>query len=282
MPTKAEMYVQMAEQAARQLTGSWQEWAGFLTTAARLYKYPFHEQLMIYAQRPDATACAEYDLWNEKMGAVCAARLQRHRPGGRFRRPAPAALCVRYFRHRRPATNSRAPWLWQLEEQHTWSPVSGHAGTQLRRCRRGPCPAAGAMWPESWRRNTGTDHQQDLLYIVDGSFLEEYDELNVEVQFKAAATVSITYALMSRCGLEPEQLLSATRTLWRSSTSTPRPPSGRWERQSARSTSRCCGRSASPSRTMNAPAYRGKEHATHGEQPDLHAERGLPDSRPEA
>ena len=68
MPTKAEMYAQMAEKVAVQLTGSWQEWAAFLTTAARLYKYPFHEQLMIYAQRPDATACAEYDLWNEKMG----------------------------------------------------------------------------------------------------------------------------------------------------------------------------------------------------------------------
>ena len=68
MPTKAEQYAQMADQVARQLTGSWQEWAGFLTTAARLYKYPFHEQMMIYAQRPDATACAEYDLWNNRMG----------------------------------------------------------------------------------------------------------------------------------------------------------------------------------------------------------------------
>ena len=84
MPTKAEQYAQMADQVARQLTGSWQEWAGFLTTAVRLYKYPFHEQMMIYAQRPDATACAEYDL----------ARLQGYRAGGRFRRPAPAALCV--------------------------------------------------------------------------------------------------------------------------------------------------------------------------------------------
>ena len=68
MPTKAEMYAQMAEKVAVQLTGSWQEWAGFLTTAARLYKYPYYEQLMIYAQRPDATACAEYDLWNDRMG----------------------------------------------------------------------------------------------------------------------------------------------------------------------------------------------------------------------
>ena len=94
MPTKAEQYAQMADQVARQLTGSWQEWAGFLTTAARLYKYPFHEQMMIYAQRPDATACAEYDLWNNRMGRVCAARVQGYRAGGRFRGPAPAAVCV--------------------------------------------------------------------------------------------------------------------------------------------------------------------------------------------
>ena len=102
MPTKAELYAQMADQVATQLTGSWQEWTAFLTTAARLYKYPFHEQLMIYAQRPDATACAEYDLWNDTHGPVCAARLQGHRPGGRFRGQAPAAVCVRYFRHRHP------------------------------------------------------------------------------------------------------------------------------------------------------------------------------------
>ena len=67
MPTKAEQYAQMADQVARQLTGSWQEWAGFLTTAARLYKYPYQEQLLIYAQRPEATACATYELWNRTM-----------------------------------------------------------------------------------------------------------------------------------------------------------------------------------------------------------------------
>ena len=68
MPSKAEFYRQMAEQVSTRLVGSWQEWTAFLTTAARLYKYPFHEQMMIYAQRPDATACAEYDLWNNRMG----------------------------------------------------------------------------------------------------------------------------------------------------------------------------------------------------------------------
>ena len=102
MPSKAEFYRQMAEQVSTQLVGSWKEWTAFLTTAARLYKYPFHEQMMIYAQRPDATACAEYDLWNEKNGTVCAPWLQGYCPGGRFRRQASPALCVRYFRYRHP------------------------------------------------------------------------------------------------------------------------------------------------------------------------------------
>ena len=67
MPGTAQSYAQMARHTAKQITGSHQAWTGFLTTAARFYKYPYHEQLMIYAQRPDATACAEYDLWNQTM-----------------------------------------------------------------------------------------------------------------------------------------------------------------------------------------------------------------------
>ena len=67
MANKMQFYAQMAEDAARQITGSREQWTAFLRTAARLYKYPYHEQLMIFAQRPDATACAEYDLWNDTM-----------------------------------------------------------------------------------------------------------------------------------------------------------------------------------------------------------------------
>ena len=68
MPSKLQSYMQMADEAQRQITGSLQGWTSFLSTAARLYKYPYAEQVMIHAQRPDATACAEYDFWNEKMG----------------------------------------------------------------------------------------------------------------------------------------------------------------------------------------------------------------------
>ena len=202
MPTKAELYAQMAEKVTTQLTGSWQEWAGFLTTASRLYKYPFHEQLMIYAQRPDATACAEYDLWNEKMGRY-------------VRRGSKGIALVDDFGDRPrlryvfdisdtgTREHSRTPWLWQLEERHldsvqvmlerTYDVSGDDLAGQLTE-------VAGKLAEEYW-----TEHQQDFFYIVDGSFLEEYDEYNIGAQFKAAATVSITYALMSRCGLEPER-----------------------------------------------------------------------------
>ena len=202
MPTKAELYAQMAEKVTTQLTGSWQEWAGFLTTASRLYKYPFHEQLMIYAQRPDATACAEYDLWNEKMGRY----VRRGSKGIALVDDSGDRPRLRYvfdISDTGTREHSRTPWLWQLEERHLDSvqamlertyDVSGNdlAG-QLTE-------VAGKLAEEYW-----TEHQQDFFYIVDGSFLEEYDEYNIGVQFKAAATVSITYALMSRCGLEPER-----------------------------------------------------------------------------
>lgn len=68
MPSKLQMYEQMADQTAKQVTGSFGEWTAFLETMGRLYKYPFHEQLMIFAQKPNATACADYDLWNKQMG----------------------------------------------------------------------------------------------------------------------------------------------------------------------------------------------------------------------
>ena len=202
MPTKAEQYAQMADKVATQLTGSWQEWAGFLTTASRLYKYPFHEQLMIYAQRPDATACAEYDLWNEKMGRY----VRRGSKGIALVDDSGDRPRLRYvfdISDTGTREHSRTPWLWQLEERHldsvqamlerTYDVSGDDLAGQLTE-------VAGKLAEEYW-----TEHQQDFFYIVDGSFLEEYDEYNIGVQFKAAATVSITYALMSRCGLEPER-----------------------------------------------------------------------------
>ena len=276
MPTKAEQYAQMADQVARQLTGSWQEWAGFLTTAARLYKYPYHEQLMIYAQRPDATACAEYDLWNNRMGRY----VRRGSKGIALVDDSGDRPRLRYvfdISDTGTREHSRTPWLWTLNEEHT-APVmamlernydvsGGDLAQQL-------ADVAAKLAEEYW-----ADHRRDILPIVDGSFLEEYDEYNIEVQFKSAATVSITYALMSRCGLEPEQYFSHEDFMPIFDFNTPAVIGalGTAVSQANQQVLRQIGVTI-----QNYERAKSAERsATHGEQPDLHEERRLPDSRPE-
>ena len=275
MPTKAEQYAQMADQVARQLTGSWQEWAGFLTTAAQLYKYPFHEQMMIYAQRPDATACAEYDLWNNRMGRY----VRRGSKGIALVDDSGDRPRLRYvfdISDTGTREHSRTPWLWTLNEEHT-APVmamlernydvsGGDLAQQL-------ADVAAKLAEEYW-----ADHRRDILPIVDGSFLEEYDEYNIEVQFKSAATVSITYALMSRCGLEPEQYFSHEDFMPIFDFNTPAVIGalGTAVSQANQQVLRQIGVTV-----QNYERAKSAERsATHGEQPDLHSERGLPDSRP--
>ncbi len=275
MPTKAEQYAQMADQVARQLTGSWQEWAGFLTTAARLYKYPFHEQLMIYAQRPDATACAEYDLWNNRMGRY----VRRGSKGIALVDDSGDRPRLRYvfdISDTGTREHSRTPWLWTMNEEHI-APVMAMlernydvGGNDLA---QQLADVAAGLAEEYW-----TDHRQDILYIVDGSFLEEYDEENIGMQFKSAATVSITYALMSRCGLEPEQYFSHEDFMAIFDFNTPATVGalGTAISQANQQVLRQIGVTI-----QNYERAKSAERsATHGEQPDLHSERGLPDSRP--
>ena len=276
MPTKAEFYRQMAEQVSTRLVGSWKEWTAFLTTAARLYKYPFHEQMMIYAQRPDAIACAEYDLWNDKMGRY----VRRGSKGIALVDDSGDRPRLRYvfdISDTGTREHSRTPWLWQLEEQHI-GPVSAMlersysvAGDDLA---QQLTDVAGKLASEYW-----DEHQKDFRYIVDDSFLAEYDDYNIEVQFKSAATVSIAYALMSRCGLEPENYFQHEDFMAIFDFNTP-------------ATIGALGTAVSQ---INQQVLRQigvtiqnyeREHLaersiSHGEQPDLHEERRLPDSRPE-
>ena len=276
MPSKAEFYRQMAEQVSTRLVGSWKEWTAFLTTAARLYKYPFHEQMMIYAQRPDATACAEYDLWNEKMGRY----VRRGSKGIALVDDSGDRPRLRYvfdISDTGTREHSRTPWLWQLEEQHI-GPVSamlernyGVAGDNLA---QQLTDVAGELASEYW-----DEHQQDFRYIVDGSFLEEYDELNIEVQFKSAATVSIAYALMSRCGLDTDQYFQHEDFMPIFDFNTPATVGalGAAVSQINQQVLRQIG--------VTIQNYEREQLAersvTHGEQPDLHEERRLPGSRPE-
>ena len=201
MPSKLQFYTQMADTTARQVTGSFGEWTAFLETMGRLYKYPFHEQLMIFAQKPNATACADYDLWNKQMdryvrrGSKGIALLDTTGDNPRLK-------YVFDVSDTGGRENSRRLNLWEYKDEHHNSVttdlenrfgVSGEKGLadQLEQI-------ASKLVTEYWN-----DNRRDILGILADSFLEEYDDYNVEVAFRNAATVSTTYALMSRCGLNP-------------------------------------------------------------------------------
>ena len=275
MPNKLQAYAEQAERTARQITGSHLAWTAFLTTAARLYKYPYNEQLMIYMQRPEATACAEYDFWNAKMG-----RYVRRGSTGIALIDAtgykPRLKYVFDVSDTGGKENARRVNLWELKDAHTDSVsamlernygVSGKNGLaeQFEN-------VASQLAAEYWR-----DHSRDILGIVADSYLEEYDDYNIEVAFKNAAVVSITYSLMSRCGMQPEDHFEHEDFFSIFDFNTPR-------------TVAALGTAVSE---INEQVLRQievtirnyeREHsaertAEHGEQPDLHEERRLPDSR---
>ena len=206
MSQKTLYYAQLAEDTARRLTGNWERWAGFLSTAARLYKYPYPDQLMIYAQRPDATACASYDVWNDRMNRY----VRRGSKGIALLDDAGDRLRLRYVfdladTGTRP--NSRDPWLWTLEDRHgipVKAMLERRYGTAADTLPQQLADAAGQLADAYW-----ADHGQEIGGILANSMLEEYDELNRGLAFKRAVTASTTFALLSRCGYAPENHFGA-------------------------------------------------------------------------
>ena len=201
-PSKAAYYTQMAEEAARQVTGSREQWTAFLTTAARLYKYPYNEQLMIYKQRPDATACAEYDLWNKTMRRY----VRRGSKGIALVDNTGSRPKLRYVfdvSDTGERENSRPVNLWSMREEYVPAVQDAlertygvGAGAGLEEQIGG---IASRLAAEYWEEN-----KDSILGIVDDSFLYGYDEFNVGVSFRRAAETSIKYMLCSRCVEDPE------------------------------------------------------------------------------
>ena len=200
MPSKTEEYLALAQRTANGLTRYWESWTDYLTTASRLYKYPFADQLMIYAQRPDATACADFDIWNNRMnryvrrGAKGIALLDESSGFPRLH----YVFDVSDTGVRR---NSRDPEVWQYNDDLK-QPVSEMLrktyGISGERVSQQLADAAGKLVADYWDNNGG-----DIRAIVDGSLLMDYDEAGVEMQFKSAAAISVTYTLLERCGFEP-------------------------------------------------------------------------------
>ncbi len=199
---KLQEITQLTADVEKNITRSRQNWTSFLTTAARLYKYPFNEQLMIYAQRPEATACAEFSIWNRTMNRY----VRRGSKGIALVDSDSEPPKIRYvFDVADTGTreNSRSVNHWQLNEENESAvmtalsrtyDVDGKGGiaTQLE-------TVAAQLIDEFWNNNKRT-----ISGIVDDSFLEEYDEDNIGMAFRNAGVVSTTYVLLSRCGFDPD------------------------------------------------------------------------------
>ena len=199
---KIDDYVQLAAQTVREISADGETWRSFLQTASTLYKYGFYDQMMIYAQRPDATACASFELWTNTMrryvrhGAKGIALLDMTGDVPRYRYVFDISDTGTRQNARTPFTwaireENRAPIAAMLEKEYEVSADRGLAG-QLEEI---AMQKAMDYWQE---------HQDELRDIVDGSLLMEYDELNLELAFRNTATTGVQYMLLSRCGLAEE------------------------------------------------------------------------------
>ncbi len=277
MPSKLQTYMQMADEAQRQITGSYRGWTGFLTTAARLYKYPYAEQVMIHAQRPDATACAEYDFWNEKMGRY----VRRGSKGIALIDSSGERPRLRYVFDVSDTGGREFPksrYLWEYREEHA-DAVSAMLESRYGVDGKGGFPdqlerIASQLAEEYWR-----DYKRDILAIVDDSFLYGYDEFNVGAAFQSAAAVSIAYSLMSRCGLEADDRFEHEDFLSIFDFNTPEAAA-----ELGTAVSRINGEVLRQIEVTIKNYEREKlaERSHSHDRNDLHQERGLPDSRPDA
>ena len=200
MPNKTQEYLNLAQQTAKELTRYWENWTDYLTTASRLYKYNYADQLMIYAQRPDATACASFDLWNDRMNRY----VRRGSKGIALLDQSSSVPRLHYVfdvSDTGVRRNSRDPEVWQLGPD-LMQPVSEmlarEYGVHHENLGQQIADVCGKLVDSYWDNNSG-----DILDIVDGSLLMDYDEAGQEFQFKSAAAISITYTVLERCGFEP-------------------------------------------------------------------------------
>ena len=261
--------VQLAEKTAKAVTGSIEEWTGFLQSAARLYKYSYPEQLLIYAQRPDATACASYEIWNQTMRRYV-------RRGARGIALPDGAGAVRYVfdvADTGARKSSRGVKTWALDENNREA-VAHVLETQYGSAAK--LGIAGQL--EEIAMQQSMDywqwHQDELRGIVDGSFLEGYDELNLEIAFRNTAAASVKYMLLSRCNLareyqiEPEELAGVLE--WNTSAA------------SGALGSAVSELSEGVLRQIERTIRQYERSQNHDERTDVHEERRVLDSRPDS
>ena len=203
MADKLQTYVQLAQDTAWQISSSHKAWTDYLQTAARLYKYPYADQLLIYAQRPEATACAEYDVWNTTMHRY----IRRGSKGIALLNTSGETTTLRYvfdISDTGTRRTSRSPYVWELNEQNE-DAICLMLDQEYGVASRNELPLQLEQIAMQQATVYWQEHRSDLLDIVDGTFAAGYDELAAGASFRRAAAISAAYMMLSRCAREPSK-----------------------------------------------------------------------------
>ena len=198
---------ELAQEHATLVSSSPRDWMGYMDTAARLYRYPFTDQLLIHAQHPQATACASLELWNEKMfrwvnrGARGIALLDENGHNTRLR-------YVFDISDTHMVAGGRSPYLWQMQE-HQQEEILTHLAEAygLEEKDTGSLSDALMAVAREMVADSLEEYLDGLEYAAEGTYLEDLDEVTIRSDFRQLATDSIYYMLCRRCGLEPMELL---------------------------------------------------------------------------
>ena len=197
----------LAEYEAKEISRSPQDWMKYLDTASKLYRYSFSDTLLIHAQRPDAVACAELELWNEKMnrwvnrGAKGIALIDDSGPRRKLR-------YVFDISDTHPVRGGRTPYLWQIQDQHRvplldhLTDTYGLEGDDSADIQNALLSIAADMADENLEEAI-----EGLEYELENSFLEGLDEDTIRVEFRNLLMNSAFYTLSRRCGLDPMEYL---------------------------------------------------------------------------
>ena len=199
----------LAEFTAKMITSDEEQWKKFLHTAGHMYRYPFKEQMLIYAQRPDATACASLELWNEKMncwvnkGAQGIALIDEegvHRSGLKYVFDVKDVHEARFIGHK--------PNLWKMEDEHRDYVIDSleriYGETDASRSFESRIMELSNRIASEMAPEIVSDQ---LSMSVEGSFLEGLDDLNLEVRLQQTMAASIAYTILERCGMDPEDVV---------------------------------------------------------------------------
>ena len=206
MPRKIDLITQMYAQKAQELSDNPGSWIAFLGTAANNYKYDFDDQVLIHVQRPRATACAPIELWNNRFGRW----VNKGAHGIALINDKGGHLSLHYV-FDVSDTNSRAGnevRLWKLENRYSDDVIEALEAKFGQLQESSTLENAILCAADNAVTDNMTDYLSELMGVREGSFLEDYDELNVEVMFRNLLKNSVAYMMMIRCGVNADVFYS--------------------------------------------------------------------------